>query len=158
MNITIENRETITVYGIRHCGPYPEIHKAFNALWDWALAEDLTTQVRSAIAIYHDNPKVKAPEQCRSDACLQFEHSLSDQQLSEIVRPVLISGGCYATYRHIGPYSALEPVYNEFYNNWLPASDFQKTDQPSFEVYRNNPMETPEEELITDLYFPVTGK
>ncbi|AKJ41973.1 DNA gyrase inhibitor [Pragia fontium] len=158
MNITIETRETITVYGIRHCGPYPQIHRAFQAIWDWAQAEGITTHIKYGVAIFLDNPKTKAPEQCRSDACVQLDQPLQDEQLSEIVRPVEITGGCYAKYHHTGSYAALETVYDQFYNQWLPQSNYKKTDQPSFEVYLNNPMNTPEDQLLTDIYFPITEK
>lgn len=158
MNITIETRETITVYGIRHNGPYMEIHKAFSALWDWILATDLNMQVKCGIAIYYDNPKTKAPEQCRSDACVEFSQPPVNELLSDIIHPIEITGGCCAVYRHVGSYSALEPVYDQFYNQWLPASEYDKTLQPSFEIYRNNPLDTPEDQLITDIYFPITKK
>lgn len=158
MNITIETRDTTTVYGIRHNGPYMEIDKAFNALWDWVVAVELPTQVTCGMAIFHDDPTKTAPQSCRSDACVQLKQPPSELQLSEIVKPIEIAGGCFALYRHIGPYSALEPVYHQFYHQWLPASDYQKTAQPSFEIYINNPLDTPPDELITDIYFPVMAK
>lgn len=158
MNITIEHREKTTVYGIRHCGPYPEIHKAFEALWSWANAKDLTTHIKYGVAIFLDNPKKKPAQACRSDACMALDRPLDDTQLSEVVRRIEVNGGCYAKYRHQGAYSALEPIYDQFYNQWLPSSDYKKTAQPSFEVYLNNPKTTPEDQLLTDVYFPITEK
>lgn len=158
MNIAIETRTTLTVYGIRHCGPYNEIYKAFDELWCWALAEGLDSRTSCAIAVYYDNPNVKLPSQLRSDACLQLDGPLADEQMSELIQPIELLGGCYAKYRHVGPYEALEPVYQQFYQEWLPQSDYLRADMPSFEVYLNNPRTTAAEELVTEVYFPVVLK
>lgn len=69
-------------------------------MWDWAQAEDITAHIKHFIAIFLDEPKIKVPEQCRSDACIQLDQPLRNEQLSEIIRLVEISGGCYAKYWH----------------------------------------------------------
>lgn len=114
MNIIIETRDTFTVYGIRHCGPYSEIYKAFDELWRWAQAEGLESRVLCALAVYYDNPTTRTPSLCRSDACLQFDAPLADELMSELIQPIDVLGGCYAKYRHVGPYEALESVYSHF--------------------------------------------
>jgi AraC family transcriptional regulator len=38
---------------------------------------------------------------------------------------------------------------------WLPASGERIANSPSYEIYRNTPMDTPKEKLRTDLYIPL---
>ncbi|MGL4320711.1 MAG: GyrI-like domain-containing protein [Paracoccaceae bacterium] len=35
---------------------------------------------------------------------------------------------------------------------WLPQSGRQMADRPSFEVYLNSPMDTPQDQLLTELH------
>ncbi|GKX49940.1 AraC family transcriptional regulator [Budvicia aquatica] len=158
VNITIETRQQETVYGIRHNGPYMEIYNAFTQLWDWVIASGLASQARYGLGIYYDDPLCTAPEKCRSDACIQFNHPLANEPTDKNVQAIKLAGGRYAKYRHIGPYSTLHQAYQTFYGQWLPTSGYECADQPPFEIYVNNPHDTPEAELITDIYLPIKDK
>ncbi|AKJ41972.1 AraC family transcriptional regulator [Pragia fontium] len=157
VNITIETRQEETVYGIRHNGPYMEIYQAFNQLWDWTIASGLAPQVRYGLGIYYDDPLGTAPEKCRSDACIQFNQPLESEPSDKQIQPIKLAAGRYAKYRHIGPYSTLHQAYQTFYGQWLPTSGYECADHPAFEIYMNNPHDTPEAELITDIYLPIKG-
>jgi AraC family transcriptional regulator len=57
------------------------------------------------------------------------------------------------TYR--GPYAGLPAAYDQLFGLWLPASGRQMADHPSFEVYLNSPMDTPQADLLTELFLPL---
>lgn len=52
-----------------------------------------------------------------------------------------------------GPYTQLEPVYNEM-NRWMTENSCVPTGVV-YEFYLNSPMEVPEAELLTKIVFPV---
>lgn len=155
MNVSIETRPATTVYGIRHVGPYQEIGPAYQRLWGWVLASDLASQVRGSYGIYHDNPTVTPPAQCRADACVELASDAAPKDLGPVER-ITIAGGRHARYRHVGAYAGLAQAY-QVLNGWLPTSGYEHACAPSFEVYVNDPQYTPEDQLITDIYVPLKG-
>jgi len=54
-----------------------------------------------------------------------------------------------------GPYAGLPAAYAQLYGLWLPASGHQAADSPSCEVCRNSPMQTPQDQPITQLHLPL---
>lgn len=160
MNVTIVNRPVTTVYGIRHTGPYMQIGQAFSQLWDWILCNNLAAQTVAGYGIYYDDPTSVSDEECQSAACVE----LKGEPPADIglVQPIEIAAGCYACYRHIGAYSTLEQAYRALYAplyaQWLPASGYECADAPSFEIYINDPLNTPKDQLITDIYVPLKTK
>lgn len=155
MNVTIETRPTTTVYGIRHVGPYMQIGPVFQQLGNWIISHNLMTQAKAGYGIYYDDPSVTPDDQCRAAACVE----LSGQPPAELgqVERITIEAGRYACYRHIGPYTGLEQAYQTLYGQWLPSSGYECADAPCFEIYVNDPQNTPEDQLITDIYVPLKG-
>lgn len=157
MNVAIENRQEEIVYGVHHVGPYTEVGGAFDALWQWVRDNNLQERVRFGACICYDDPTVTQPSQCRADACVAFDAPLAEPLKDERVQAVRLAAGRYARYRHVGPYSTVEQAYCAFYGQWLPNSGYECADLPAFEIYLNNPSDTPESELITNIYMPIKG-
>ncbi len=63
--------------------------------------------------------------------------------------------GQYARTTHAGPYELLGDVWSRFLGGWLPSSGRRIGAGGTFEIYRNNPTNTPPEALITDLYIAI---
>ena len=68
---------------------------------------------------------------------------------------VVVPAGRYARTTHRGPYDTLPNTWRQLMGEWLPRSTHRAGDGPSYEVYRNNPMNTKPADLITDLYVPL---
>jgi effector-binding domain-containing protein len=62
-----------------------------------------------------------------------------------------IPEGKYATCQHTGPYNQLEPAYKVL-RDWMVENDYEPTGVV-YEHYLNNPQETPERELKTQIAF-----
>lgn len=85
------------------------------------------------------------------DAAFQIEKQINPKGR---VRFGVIDGGLFVKARHIGPYSSSIEVYNEVFK-------FIKTHKliingRSWESYINSPNEVKPDELITEIYFPVS--
>lgn len=65
----------------------------------------------------------------------------------------LIRAGKYATALHEGPYDTLADTYNEL-TEFVKKKGFEAEDWV-YEVYLNNPMDSPEEPPRTMIYFPL---
>lgn len=156
MNVTIEKREKTIVYGMRHVGRYMEVGKVFQEVFQWACTSGLAPQIKCGICIYYDDPSVVPDEKCRADACVEL--SLPYPEETDKVKRHEIPAGTYACYRHVGSYSKLEEAYAAFCGGWFPANDYEPANSPSFEIYHNDPADTPEDELITDIYIQIADK
>jgi effector-binding domain-containing protein len=64
-----------------------------------------------------------------------------------------IPAGRFATCLHVGPYSEIEPAYNAL-SQWMGENDHKPTGV-AYEMYLNDPQETPPEELQTLVMFPL---
>jgi len=153
MDVTIENMPELRVGAVHHVGPYNQIPNAFRKLGEIAHAAGVVAKPGAAmLAIYHDDPETTPPNELRSEAALTFA---ADAKLPTGLDEQRLPGGRYAHTTHVGPYEELGDVWARFMGEWLPASGERVANSPSYEIYRNTPMDTPKEKLRTDLYIPL---
>lgn len=135
-----------------HKGPYPLINHAFEKLFAALAARNLLAETGYMIGVFYDDPAATAPEALTSHAAVQVPETLPcEAPLQRITLPA----GRHAVLTFTGPYSGLPAAYDQLYGVWLPASGETPADAPSFEVYRNSPMDTPQEALITEIHLPL---
>jgi len=63
--------------------------------------------------------------------------------------------GQYAVFTHLGPYDGLHNLWKSIYRHWVPATGYRLRDVPGFDLYLNDPRDTPPDQLRTELYLPV---
>jgi effector-binding domain-containing protein len=64
-----------------------------------------------------------------------------------------IPAGKIATCVHIGPYSDMPPAYAAL-SEWIQANGYEVTGV-AYEMYLNDPAQTPPQELMTQIVFPL---
>ncbi len=158
MDVRIETLPAVEVSTCRRLGAYPEsAPKAWHALWTWAKEKNLASQVKELYGLSHDNPLSTPDERCRYDACMSFENgAVADADAG--IEMQSLPGGRYALYRHVGPYAKIGELFRQLDREWLHASE-ERWDKrrPHLEIYAQQPSDTPEAELITDLAVPIEG-
>ena len=153
MTVEIEEMPALRVAAVRHIGPYNHIGQAFERLGAiLGGAGLLKGPPPMMLAIYYDDPESTPVEDLRADAGIVVPAGLA---LPPGLSEVQVAAGRYARTRHTGPYEQLGDVWARFMGEWLPASGHRVASRPSFEVYRNTPMDTPKDQLVTDIYVPV---
>jgi AraC family transcriptional regulator len=153
MDVTIEQMPELRVGAVHHVGPYNQIPNAFRKLGEIANTAGVVEKPGVAmLAIYHDDPETTPANELRSEAALTFG---PDVKLPAGLDEQRLPGGRYAHTTHVGPYEELGDVWARFMGEWLPASGERLGNSPSYEIYRNTPMDTPKEKLRTDLYIPL---
>ncbi len=154
MNVTITSLGELRVAAVRHIGPYHTISEAFARLGQIAGVHGLFAHPEAAmIALYYDDPDSTPSDQLRSDAAIVVPEGIA---LPDGVQELRIPAGRYAEYLHVGPYDKLGDTWSRLMGGWLPASGHRLADRPSFEIYRNTPMDTPPDQLRTEIYVPIT--
>ena len=153
MQVEIKQFPALRVGAVRHTGPYIRINEAFAKLGELAAPARLFERPGAQmVALFYDDPDTTPPDQLRSDAAVvvprevELPTGLTEQQ---------IAAGDYATTTHIGPYEQLGDTWARFMGEWLPASGRRIGDGVSYEVYHNTPMDTPREQLRTEIRIPL---
>ena len=105
------------------------------------------------IGVCYDNPEVTPADKIRYDACVAVGPEFEGEG------PVgvrVLAGGAYGVTTHEGPYHKLSETYAKLYGQWLPQSTYDLRNDPSLEFYLNDPNSTPPEDILTDIYTPIT--
>jgi AraC family transcriptional regulator len=154
MDVEIADLPELTVATVHHSGPYNQINRAFEKLGAIAGPAGLFGQPGvQMIGLFYDDPESTAPEQLQSDAGLVVPSGTAVPQGLATTR---VPAGRYAKTTHRGSYETLGDTWSRLMGEWLPASGHRLKDGPSIEIYRNTPGDVPKEQLVTELYLPLT--
>jgi len=118
----------------------------------WAGARGLLKPPVVIFGVAYDDPTVTAPQDLRYDAALVIPE---DVKTEGEIGAQTIQGGKYAVTTHCGSYETLGETYIRFCGEWLPLSGLELIPAPALEFYRNSPLDTPPEKLLTDIYMPL---
>jgi AraC family transcriptional regulator len=154
MNAQVIQIPPIRVVMLRHTGSYDELPAYFDRLWQWVEAQSVPAQ--RTIGMYWDNPEHVPTHQLRSAACVEVPESFQISNAGGLRLELKeIPGGSYATLEYVGPYEEMEPVWTEL-TEYVEGSLGRTVGRgAAFEIYVNDPSDTPPAQLITELYMPV---
>jgi len=148
MNVDIVEQPELRVAGIRHTGPYPEIGREFGRLG--GILKGPPPQGAHLIAVFHDDTAVTPAHKLRADAAITLPgRTHAPSGLIEHRIPA----GRYAHAIHRGGYDGLPGAWAAL-KEWATVNG-RKVTQPGYEIYLNTPMDTPKENLRTELYMRI---
>ncbi|MYH91867.1 MAG: AraC family transcriptional regulator [Gammaproteobacteria bacterium] len=150
MDIRIESLGEIKLARIRHVGPYNEVGQHFERLFEWA--GRVGARPGRVLCLSYDDPDTVAPENLRSDACLEVD---TDTAPPPGITVETLPAGRYAIYTHRGSYDGIPEAFRRLFELWLPQSGEEVDDRPCMEVFHNSPLDTRPDELLTDLCLPL---
>lgn len=149
MEVIIKDMQPMRLAAVHHKGPYTKIGEAFGKLGMIAQQSGLMEKCNLMVAVYHDDPESTPVEDLKSDAALSIPEGVAlPKELAELHIPA----GRYACATHKGPYSGLPDAWSRLMGSWLPKSGERVGKGESFEIYRNTPMDSKPEDLLTELY------
>jgi AraC family transcriptional regulator len=155
MQVEIRKYPALRVGTVRHIGPYLQINHAFARLGELAAPARLFERPGAQmVALFYDDPDTTPADQLRSDAGVVVA---PDVELPNGLTERCIAAGDYASTTHVGPYETLGDTWARFMGEWLPASGRRIGDGVSYEVYHNTPMDTPKEQLRTEIRIPLAA-
>ncbi|MCW2961359.1 MAG: transcriptional regulator, AraC family [Thermoleophilia bacterium] len=157
-DIALQYLKPIWVAALRHRGPHdPGVADAtWQDLIIWASPRGLLGRSPDArgVGLLWDDPRQFSPQQRRYDVGVP----ILPEDVENVAGPgfvVVTAPGRYLCATHVGHYERLTQTYAEVIEGPLKNDGWTLLAQPIVEVYRNSPSEVPEEELRTDIYFPV---
>ena len=152
MDVKIESKETRQVAFVHHIGPYIECGKAWEKLCRWAGPRGLLNKNTTFLGLSYDDPEVTPADKIRYDACITVSQ---DVQPEGEIGVQEIPAGDFAVYLHKGPFEKLIDTYGALCGRWLPDSGREIKDQPSVELYLNDPNTTAPEDLLVEIQIPL---
>lgn len=152
MNVEVKEVEPMRVAFMRHVGPYDQVGNTWQKFMGFAASHGLFGPTAKMLALVHDDPDVTPPDKLRYDVCMVVGDKFQPKGDVGVQK---VSGGTYAVATHQGPYDRLGETYAALMGQWLPAHDHVLAEAPCFEVYLNNPQQTPPEDLRTEVYVPL---
>ncbi len=149
--VTTRDEPERRVVAVPHKGNYAEIGKSFETFSALCEARNLWPEMGPVIGLYLDSPEGVPEDQLRSYAGAQFRGKATPDGLEDLAIP----GGKTAVLTYKGPYSGIQAAYHSLFGNWLPDSGEEPADQPSYEIYLNDPRDTAPEDLLTEICLPL---
>ena len=154
MEVRIVEFEKTKVAVLEHRGAPGLVNNSVGIFIEWRKASGLSPVKSSKnFGIVYDNPDTTEPEQFRFDICGSVSDDVPDNPQG-VVNKVIPSGRC-AVIRHHGSHDMIGDCAYYLYRDWLPESGEELRDFPLYFHYLNLLPETPEHELVTDIYLPL---
>lgn len=152
LSVRIESMEPLRLVVLRHVGDHRNLDTAYIRLFQWAGSQGLLDELRGLYGIAIDDPRDTPPAQTRFDAALGLNPK-GDLPADLRIEP--IPAEQYRVVRHRGAYAGLYPLLERVYLEVLIENALEPTQTPVLFQYLNEPDQTPEEELLTDIWLPV---
>ena len=154
VQVDIVHFETTPIALLDHVGPTEKINDSVAQFILWRKESGLSPkQSCRTFGIAYDNPDSTEPA--------HFRFGIAGEVTAEVpanaqgVASASIPGGRCARVRHYGSHTHIGESIYPLYRNWLPESGEELRDFPLFFHYLNLLPETPEGELVTDIYLPL---
>ncbi len=154
LQVEVLSLEPFALVATRNTGDFADLAVAYEALFGWAAEHGLIEHIAGIYGVPQQDPRDTPPAECEFDCALAFS---AETTAGDGTVPLTLGGGLWARLRHVGPYAGLEPATDALLAEWLPHSDYALRDEPLFHHYLDDPEQTPEAVLRTDLYLPVTA-
>ncbi|MCW2956195.1 MAG: transcriptional regulator, AraC family [Thermoleophilia bacterium] len=157
-DISLQYLKPIWVAALRHRGPHDP--GVADATWQdmivWASPKGLLGRADDirGVGLLWDDPRQFSARDRRYDVGVP----INADDVPQIAPPafvVVTAPGRYLCATHMGHYERITQTYAEVVEGPLRTDGWTLLAQPIVEVYRNSPSEVPEDELRTDIYFPV---
>ena len=141
---------------LEHRGAPERVNDTAKCFIEWRKASGLSpVETSDTFGLAYDDPATTEPEHFRFDLCGSVTETVPANPQG--VQTGTIPAGRCAVIRHEGAHDRLGEKAYYLYREWLPASGEELRDFPLFFHYRNLITDTPEHELITDVYLPLKG-
>ncbi len=154
MEVKISNFKQTKVAVLEHRGAPALVNDSVKIFIAWRKNSGLSpVQTSQSFGIVYDNPDTVEPEKFRFDICGSVTADVP-ANAQGIVNKIIPEGRC-AVVRHLGSHDRLGENIYTLYRDWLPGSGEELRDFPLFFHYLNLIPDTPEHELVTDIYLPL---
>jgi AraC family transcriptional regulator len=151
-DVKIINQPAKKMACIPHKGSYMKIGMAFERVFGTLGGRPMDWSKHEMVALYYDDPDTIPEDDLSSKAGFTCPE---DFEISAPLESETLHAGEYAVLHYKGPYSDMRKAYDWLFGQWLINSGRETADHPCFEIYLNNPRDTPANDLLTNICLPL---
>jgi AraC family transcriptional regulator len=134
--------------GVRNVGPYHTVGPAFERIVGWAAGAGLMKTDTKVIGLAWDNPYEVPSEGLRYDAAVTLDGPV---ETPDDIRIAALPAAIWAMAQHRGSYARMTESFMALGREISERRDIVHVPICSLEIYLNDPDNTPEPELLTDI-------
>jgi len=154
MNVSIVDFPATKIAVLEHRGAPELVNDSAKVFIEWRKDSGLSPVKSSrTYGVAYDDPQTTTAGQFRFDICGSVDEQIPENRFG-VINGDIPAGRC-AVLRHLGSHDTLAESIYYLYREWLPTSGEELRDYPLFFHYLNLILDTPENELITDIYLPL---
>lgn len=157
LNFELETLPEFTILYLPYQGSYENIaaiEKTWNQLLTFAHRQQLLDENSIPIAEILDDDEISDAIHCRYHAGLIIDPAQAVTTKGHFALKVHRPQK-YAKFVHKGSHESCCETYERIYACWLTEVALEFADAPILEFYLNDEEDTPQEELLTEIYIPV---
>jgi AraC family transcriptional regulator len=138
--------------GLPHTGPYPAVGPVFQKVWKRLGEVGQQDLAQGGVMVAFSDPDTEPAAELKSFAGVLWPE---DAPCPAGLEECLLASGRHAVMAHEGPYATLQAAYGWLFGTWMEDAGEMPGRGPSYEVYRNDPSDTPEDQLRADIHVPL---
>lgn len=151
-SVSVRDEAPRRLAGLPHTGPYPEVGPVFRRVWQTLVAAGVAGRVGPGVMVAYSDSDSTPPAELQSFAGVELPAGMA---CPEGLEERALDGGRHAVLELTGPYDGLAAAWGWLYGPWMAEAGERPAMAPAFEVYRNDPTNTPPAALRTDLCAPL---
>ena len=152
LRVEVISVEPFRVIAVRHRGDFHGLNLVYGRLFEWAATQGLVEHVTGVYGVplvdQRDAPAGGSVVDCA--VAVDRAAEPGDGLIAED-----LGGGSWARFRHVGSFDLLDDATDALLAGWLAGSGHELRDVPLFHHYLDDPEQTPEALLRTDIYLPL---
>ncbi|CAL2081224.1 AraC family transcriptional regulator [Tenacibaculum sp. 190524A02b] len=157
LRFEIETLPTFQMLYLQYQGTYENIkgiEKTWKQLLKYAYSNKLLTDETIVVGQILDDDEITESINCRYNAgvILANKQKIEEKGMFKVQE---VPSQKYAKFIHKGSHESCFETYNTIYAHWIYVVQLEFADAPILEFYLNDEEDTPQEELITEIYIPV---
>ncbi|MDZ4168264.1 MAG: GyrI-like domain-containing protein [Coriobacteriia bacterium] len=155
IDVEIKTTEAVTVAYLPMRGAYAQMPEAMGRLYGW-VAQHGMQPTGMPTAVYYtapdEGPEAEALWELQAPIAGEVAEVQPDEDGCGVRR---LESQLVASTVYRGPYEGIAPTYEEL-GRWIVANRYAPSGAPS-ESYLSDPQDTPPEEYLTEVRFPVAA-
>ena len=154
-NPTIVNREILPIIYMRVYGYKSDMSEVWNKLQAWGEAHDIFDEPHKFIGLFHNHPSFIPYDKARYLACINTSKNIFR---SGAVGRCRIFDGKFAKFSFQCTHLELYKLIHTAYTKWLPSSEYEVRNFPSYVEYKNPKALLDNKELEVNFFMPIQLK
>ncbi|MEP0323570.1 AraC family transcriptional regulator [Bauldia litoralis] len=138
--------------GVRSVGPYNTVGPAFERIFSWAAGAGLLTPETRVLGLSWDDPGQVPVDRLRYDAAITL---LRPVETPDDIHVAALPAMTWAMTTHEGNYATMPDSFKAIGTAIGERNDLVNVPMCGLEIYLNDPSDTPEADLRTDIGLPV---